>query len=290
MRTNLARQYSNRDDFDQARITAINRLTGRVSLAMRNGLISTGTYLYNLSDLRVGMDVLVGIVDGSYAILNKIQNIPRQGVSYSMSSTYVYVYIDNVLTLVAFSGISVESEVIGFTILEEIPLTLFDFASISVELETISVILLSEIPLTIFDFASISVELETVNITMLEEKTLPIMNDVSIRVAERSYDFPIEPNVIFNEFRMLDFINVQAEIMWEQKEVVENTPMPREVRATEKGSTIFNRFEHLNFSLDEGMWKTGDFEMPDELQFMGDEVPHDKILVDFSIDDEIFTE
>lgn len=56
------------------------------------------------------------------------------------------------------------------------------------------------------------------------------------------------PNIIFNEFRMLDFINLQAEEMWENTQHQE----------TDGGPTIFNRFEHLNFSMDEAIWKSLD--------------------------------
>lgn len=56
----------------QAKILAIDKNKGRVTLATKNGLISTGTYLYDINDLRAGMTVLVGKVSGTYVILNKI--------------------------------------------------------------------------------------------------------------------------------------------------------------------------------------------------------------------------
>lgn len=64
----------------QAKILAIDKNKGRVTLSMKNGLISTGTYLYDLNDLREGMTVLVGLVHGTHVILNKIEtNIPKMG-------------------------------------------------------------------------------------------------------------------------------------------------------------------------------------------------------------------
>lgn len=69
---------------NQAKIVAINRNKGRVSLLARNGLVTTGSYLYDLKDLRVGMSVLIGKVDDSYVILNKIDNMAREGVSFSV--------------------------------------------------------------------------------------------------------------------------------------------------------------------------------------------------------------
>jgi hypothetical protein len=40
--------------------------------------------LYDIDDLRVGMSVLVGRVSDTYVIMNKVSNMPRAGVSYSM--------------------------------------------------------------------------------------------------------------------------------------------------------------------------------------------------------------
>ena len=69
---------------NHARIESIDRIKGRVSLSMRNGLISTGTYLYNLNELREGMTVLVGKLDGSYVIIEKVTANPKLSGSLSM--------------------------------------------------------------------------------------------------------------------------------------------------------------------------------------------------------------
>jgi hypothetical protein len=61
----------------QAKILAIDRNKGRVTLAMKNGLISTGICLYDINALRVGMTVLVGKVSGTYVIINKVVSNPR---------------------------------------------------------------------------------------------------------------------------------------------------------------------------------------------------------------------
>jgi len=76
--------YNNKwaDDLEEGKITAIDKLKGRVSLYLRNGLISTGTYLYDIKDLRVGMDVLIGRVSNSYVIINKITGIPKESESF----------------------------------------------------------------------------------------------------------------------------------------------------------------------------------------------------------------
>ena len=73
----------------QAKIKSIDRAKGRIALSMRNGLTSTGTYLYDIADLREGMNVLVGNVNGSYVILNEMQNIPRVGTSFSVRKPVV---------------------------------------------------------------------------------------------------------------------------------------------------------------------------------------------------------
>ena len=75
-------------DLDQAKIVSINRITGRVVLAMRNGLTSTGVYLYDIADLREGMSVLIGEVNGTHVILSKVENIPRNGSSFSIRKTF----------------------------------------------------------------------------------------------------------------------------------------------------------------------------------------------------------
>lgn len=69
---------------EQAKIVAIDRLKGRVSLFMRNGLVSAGSYLYDLAALRVGMSVLVARVSNSYVIIDKVSNMPRTGQSFSL--------------------------------------------------------------------------------------------------------------------------------------------------------------------------------------------------------------
>lgn len=73
------------DDLNQARITAIDKVKGRVSLAMKNGLISTATYLHDINDLRVGMTVLVGMVNDSYFILEKVSANPKNSVGMSLA-------------------------------------------------------------------------------------------------------------------------------------------------------------------------------------------------------------
>lgn len=71
-------------NLEQAKIEAIDNIKGRVSLYMKNGLITQGTYLYDVKELSVGMTVLVGKVDNSYIILNKVANAPRENKSYTM--------------------------------------------------------------------------------------------------------------------------------------------------------------------------------------------------------------
>lgn len=79
---------------NHARIESIDRIKGRVSLSMRNGLISTGTYLYDLNELREGMTVLVGNVDGTYVIIEKVTANPKLSGSISMVKSVPVVQID----------------------------------------------------------------------------------------------------------------------------------------------------------------------------------------------------
>jgi hypothetical protein len=72
------------DDLNQAKITAIDKVKGRVSLAMKNGLISTATYLHDINDLRVGMTVLVGKLNDSYFILEKVSANPKNSNGMSL--------------------------------------------------------------------------------------------------------------------------------------------------------------------------------------------------------------
>jgi len=72
------------EDFEQAKITSIDKISGRVGIFLRNGLVSSATYLYDINDLRVGASVLVGRVSNTYVIMNKVPNMPRAGVSYSL--------------------------------------------------------------------------------------------------------------------------------------------------------------------------------------------------------------
>ena len=70
--------------FDTAKIRSIDRTKGRIELSMRNGLVSVGTYPYDIANLREGMSVLIGKVDNSHVILNQVENVPRLGTSYSV--------------------------------------------------------------------------------------------------------------------------------------------------------------------------------------------------------------
>ncbi len=84
----------------QAKILTIDRNKGRVTLAMKNGLISTGTYLYDLNDLRVGMIVLIGKVSGSYVILNKM---PRNLAKASAMMTIAPETTDSFIRIAYFN-------------------------------------------------------------------------------------------------------------------------------------------------------------------------------------------
>jgi len=75
------------DDLEEGKIVAIDRLKGRVSLYLRNGLVSTGTYLYDIKNLREGMSVLIGRVSNSYVIINEVKGIPKESVASCKSKT-----------------------------------------------------------------------------------------------------------------------------------------------------------------------------------------------------------
>jgi len=75
------------DDLEEGKITAIDRLKGRVSLYLRNGLVSTGTYLFDIKNLRVGMGVLVGRVSNSYVIINEVKGIPKEAEASCRAKT-----------------------------------------------------------------------------------------------------------------------------------------------------------------------------------------------------------
>jgi uncharacterized protein affecting Mg2+/Co2+ transport len=63
---------------EQAEVISINLGTGRVGLFLRNGLESTGIYLYDVKELYIGVSVLCTKVNDSYVILTKIpSNKPR---------------------------------------------------------------------------------------------------------------------------------------------------------------------------------------------------------------------
>jgi hypothetical protein len=93
MKYNLLQKDKKETDLEQAKILSINLLKGRITISMRNGLITTASYLHDITDLRAGMSVLVGKVDDSYVILNKVENIPRTETSYSLNQSYPSDYI-----------------------------------------------------------------------------------------------------------------------------------------------------------------------------------------------------
>ncbi|MFA5398727.1 MAG: hypothetical protein WC346_22115 [Methanogenium sp.] len=73
---------------EQAVVTSVDRLTGRVGIYLRNGLSSVATYLYNIEDLRVGLSVVVTKVDNHYVILNMLTSDAIRK-SYSVPKTHV---------------------------------------------------------------------------------------------------------------------------------------------------------------------------------------------------------
>jgi len=72
--------------FTKGEISSVNKLTGRVGVNFKNGLKSTASYLGDVKDLRVGMFVLVGKVNNTYVIINKMSNVPGTGMSVSLPS------------------------------------------------------------------------------------------------------------------------------------------------------------------------------------------------------------
>ena len=74
---------------EQAFITSIDRVRGRVGLFLKNGLSTTGTYMYDISDLRVGLSVLVSKVDNFYVIINLI-NSDSVKKSYGKSMAFSF--------------------------------------------------------------------------------------------------------------------------------------------------------------------------------------------------------
>lgn len=83
MKLSLLHDQYKRGELLQGRIMAINKTTGVISVFIRNGLTTTATYLYDINELRVGGLVLIGVVSGSYVILNRLCNNPS-GQSFSM--------------------------------------------------------------------------------------------------------------------------------------------------------------------------------------------------------------
>lgn len=75
--------------FDQARVVSIDKNKGRVTLFTKNGLVSVGTYLHDINDLREGMTVLIGDLEGSKVILDKVSANPKncQSISTVISSS-----------------------------------------------------------------------------------------------------------------------------------------------------------------------------------------------------------
>jgi hypothetical protein len=89
----LLQSKDRKPDLERARIISIDWAKGRISVFLRNGLVSTCSYLYDISDLRAGMSVLVGRVNNSYVIMNKVSSITRDGASFSMPRSGVSISI-----------------------------------------------------------------------------------------------------------------------------------------------------------------------------------------------------
>ena len=73
-----------KQDLVTGKIKSIDRNKGRIEIYLKNGLTTTASYLYDIATLRENMNVLVALVNGSYVILNQVENVPRVGTSYSV--------------------------------------------------------------------------------------------------------------------------------------------------------------------------------------------------------------
>jgi hypothetical protein len=72
---------------EPAFITSIDKVKGRVGLFLKNGLSTTGTYLYDINDLRVGLSVIVSKVDNFYVIINLV-NADSVKKSFAKTATF----------------------------------------------------------------------------------------------------------------------------------------------------------------------------------------------------------
>jgi len=70
-------------------------------LFTKNGLVSVGTYLHDINDLREGMTVLIGDLEGSKVILDKVSANPKtsNGMSLAFTNSYFTFNIDTTLLL-----------------------------------------------------------------------------------------------------------------------------------------------------------------------------------------------
>jgi len=80
--SNLFFPDKSKPGLEQAKIIAIDRTKGRISVALRTGLVTTASYLYNISDLRVGLNVVVGRISGGYVIMNQVVVSDKIKLSY----------------------------------------------------------------------------------------------------------------------------------------------------------------------------------------------------------------
>jgi hypothetical protein len=73
--------------FSTGKIIAIDKLKGRISVFLNNGMVSTCSYFGNMNDLRSGMSVLIGKVNNVNVVLNKMSNEPGTSMSVSLPKT-----------------------------------------------------------------------------------------------------------------------------------------------------------------------------------------------------------
>ncbi len=73
--------------FEQATITSVDKLKGRVGVFLKNGLQTTATYLYDIQDLRVGLSVIVSKVSNHWVIVNRVTSDAIRK-SYSVPKTF----------------------------------------------------------------------------------------------------------------------------------------------------------------------------------------------------------
>jgi len=72
-------------NLEQGKILTIDSVNKKVTLLMRNGLVTSGTYSEETTGLATNMSVLIGKVSNAYLVMSILKETTTEAVGYTIA-------------------------------------------------------------------------------------------------------------------------------------------------------------------------------------------------------------